>query len=47
VHPHAEDAGDSVGSEPKEAHVTGALEDLVDGEMAAKDEIPAVLHLIQ
>jgi hypothetical protein len=47
VHPHAKDAGNGVGGEPKQAHVTRPLEDLVDREMAPKDEIPTVLHLVQ
>jgi hypothetical protein len=47
VDPNAEDAGDGIGREPKEAHLTGPLEDLVDREVAPEDEISAVFHLIQ
>ena len=47
MYPNAQDAGDSIGSEPKQAHVTGPLEDLVNREIAPKDEISAVFHLIQ
>jgi hypothetical protein len=47
VDPDAEDAGDGIRGEAKEAHFTGALEDLVDREVASKDEIPAVFNLIQ
>src|SRR5215471_3852802 len=42
-----EDLGDLVGSEAKHPQLTGALENLVDGEMAAEDKVPAVLDLVQ
>jgi hypothetical protein len=43
----AEDLGDFVGGEAEYSQLTGALEDLVDGEMAPEDEVAAVLDLIQ
>ena len=40
-----EDLGDLVGGEAKHSQLTGALENLVDGERAAEDEIAASTRL--
>src|SRR5919108_420071 len=42
-----EDLGDLVGGEAEQTQLTGALEDLVNWEIAPEDEIAAVLDLIQ
>jgi hypothetical protein len=51
VHPlvlaDSEDLGDLVGGEAQHPQLTGALENLGDGERAAEDEVPAVLDLVQ
>jgi hypothetical protein len=44
---HAEDLSDDVGRQAEHPQFTRALEDLVDREMAAEDEIPTVLDLVQ
>ena len=45
VQPDAEDLADAVGRQPPQADLATALEDLVDGEVAFEDEVPAVLDL--
>ena len=45
VQPDAEDLADPVGRQPPKADLAASLEDLVDGEVAFEDEIPAVLDL--
>ena len=45
VEPNAEDLADAVGREPPQADLAAALEDLVDGEVAFEDEVPAVFDL--
>src|SRR6266436_7380368 len=45
VQPDAEDFADAVGCQSPEADLTASLEDLVNGEMALKDEIAAVFDL--
>jgi hypothetical protein len=45
VQPRAEDLGDLVGSQPPQAELAAALEQLVDGKVALEDEIAAVLDL--
>ena len=42
---HAEDLGDLVGRQAPQADFAAALEDLVDGEVALEDEVPAVFDL--
>jgi len=44
---HPEDLGDLVGGEAEHPQLAGALKNLVDGEMAAEDEMAAVLDLVQ
>ncbi|HYN24199.1 MAG TPA: hypothetical protein VES69_04070, partial [Pyrinomonadaceae bacterium] len=44
---HTKDLRDLVGGETRESQLAGALEDLVDWEIAPEDEIAAVLDLIQ
>ena len=43
--PDAEDLADAVRRQPPQADLATALEDLVDGEVAFEDEVPAVLDL--
>ena len=45
VQADAEDLADPVGRQPPEADFAASLEDLVDGEVAFEDEVPAVLDL--
>ena len=45
VEAHAEDLADPVGGQPPQADLAAPLEDLVDGEVAFEDEVPAVLDL--
>src|SRR6516162_10142697 len=45
VQPDAEDLADAVRREPPQTYFATALEDLVDGEMAFENEVPAVLDL--
>ena len=42
---HAEDVADPVGGQPPKADLAASLEDLVNGEMAFEDEVPAILDL--
>src|SRR5215467_11383253 len=42
----AENFGDLVSREPPKAHLAGAFEDPVNGEMALEDEVAAVLDLV-
>jgi hypothetical protein len=43
----AEDLGDAVSAEPQQSQVAGALEQLMDGEVASEDQVSAVLDLLQ
>jgi hypothetical protein len=43
----AEDLRDAVSAEPQQPDIAGALEQLVDGEVAPEDEVAAVLDLLQ
>ena len=43
----AEDLRDDVGRQPVDAELTRALEELVDRKVAAEDEVPTILDLIQ
>jgi len=45
VQAEAEDLADPVGRQPPEADLAASLEDLVNGETAFEDEVPAVLDL--
>lgn len=45
VEPDAEDLADAVGGQPPEPDLAASLEDLVDGEVAFEDEVPAVFDL--
>ena len=45
--PEPEDLRDFIGRQPEQADVAGALEELVDRQMATKDEVPAVLDLLE
>ena len=47
VQPPAEDLGDAVGAEVQQSQVAGALEQLVNGEVAPEDEVAAVFDLLQ
>jgi hypothetical protein len=47
VFPDPKDLGDDVGGQPEYAQFAGAFEDLVNREMAPKDEIATVLDLVQ
>ena len=38
--------GHLIGGEAKQSHFAGVLKDLVDGEMAFENEVPAVFNLI-
>ena len=42
----AEDLGDAIGTQAQQAQITGALEQPVDGEVAAEDQVAAVLDLL-
>ena len=46
LEPEAEDLRDLVGAEAIEADITGALEELVDGKVAAENQVVAVLDLL-
>ena len=46
VFAHAEDLRDDVGAQAEHAQLTRALENLVNGKMAAEDEIAAELNLV-
>ena len=46
MEPKAEDLGDLVGSEAIQSDVAGALKQLVDGKVTAKDQVAAVLDLL-
>ncbi|MGH9761533.1 MAG: hypothetical protein ACREAC_11945, partial [Blastocatellia bacterium] len=46
VHAEAENLDDFVGQHANKTDVTGAFEQFVNGEVAAKDEIAAVLNLL-
>src|SRR6266478_238861 len=43
----AEDLRDAVGTEPQQSQIAGALEQLMDGEVAPEDEVAAVLDLLE
>jgi len=43
----AEDLRDAVSAEPQQPEVAGALEQLMDGEIAPEDQVAAVLDLLQ
>ena len=45
VQPGAEDLGDLVGGQPPQAELAAALEQLVDGKVALKDKVAAILDL--
>jgi hypothetical protein len=45
VQPDAKDLADVVGRQPPQADLATALKDLVDGEVAFEDEVPAVMCL--
>lgn len=47
VFPDTEDLGDHIGRQAEDSELAGALEDLVNREMAAKHQIPAVLNLVE
>jgi hypothetical protein len=42
----AEDLRDAVGAQAQQAQIAGALEQLVDGEVAPEDQVAAVLDLL-
>jgi hypothetical protein len=43
---HPKDLSHLVGGQPEQAHLAGAFENLVDGEIPFEDEVPAVFDLI-
>jgi hypothetical protein len=43
----AEDLRDVVGAQPQQTQIAGTLEELVDGKVAPKDQVAAILHLLQ
>src|SRR5689334_16403176 len=45
VEPDAEDLADAVGGQSPKADLAAALENLVDGEVALENEVPAVFDL--
>ena len=42
----AEDLGDAVGGQAQQTQIAGALEQLMDGEVAPEDQVAAVLDLL-
>jgi len=47
VEAEAKHLGELVGREAEQSEITGALEEFMDGKIAAEDEVPAVFHLLQ
>ena len=42
----AEDLGDAVGGQAQQTQIAGALEQLMDGEVASEDQVAAVFDLL-
>jgi len=47
VEAKAEHLGELVGREAEQSQVAGTLEEFMDGEVPAKDEVATVFHLLQ
>ena len=45
LQPCAEDVGDLVGSQPRQAEFAAAFEEFVDGKVALEDEVATILDL--